>query len=80
MDDSTPPPSLCLLLLRVSVEVLVFGIILAGIGQFLGLILGIDVTICATLFRGLYVFRFAIRARGTNQETAQQYDSGQSDF
>jgi len=28
----------------------------------------------------LLVFRLAIRGRGTNQETARRYDSGQGDF
>src|SRR6185369_13158841 len=80
MDDSTPPPSGYLLLLLVTVEVLVFREILAGFGQLLGLGFGIDVADRAGLLRGLRVFRFAIRGRGTNQETAQQDDSGQCDF
>jgi hypothetical protein len=36
--------------------------------------------VSASFFRGLHVFRFAIRGRGANQETAQQDDSGQSNF
>src|SRR5664280_678576 len=80
MDDSTPPPSQYLLLLLVTVEVLVFGEILAGFGQFLGLRLGIDVAERAGLLRGLHVFRLAIRGRSANQETARQYDCGQCDF
>src|ERR1035441_8392167 len=80
MGDSTPTPFQYLLLLLVTVEVLVFGEILAGFGQFLGLCLGIDMAVRAGLLRGLHVFRLAIRAGGTNQKTAQQYDSGQGDF
>src|ERR1019366_4808263 len=80
MDDSTPPPSENLLLLLVTVQVLVFGEILAGFGQFLGLRLGIDVAERAGLLRGLDVLRLAIRGRGANQETARQYDCGQCDF
>src|SRR5258708_3824364 len=80
MGDSTPPPSVYLLLLRVAVEALVFGEILAGFGQFLGLRLGINVAVRAGFLCRLNVFRLAIRGRRTNQETAQQYDSGQYDF
>src|ERR1017187_7144193 len=80
MDDSTPPPSEQLLLLLVTVQALMFGIILAGFGQLLGFRLGIDVAVRACLLRGLHVFRLAIRTRGANQETAQQYGGGQGDF
>src|ERR1035441_8039027 len=80
MDDSTPPPFEYLLLLLITVEVLVFGEILAGFGQFLGLCLGIDVGVSASFLSVLHVFRLAIRGRGTNQKTAQQYDSGQRNF
>src|ERR1039457_1899022 len=80
MNDSTPLAPDYLLLLRVTVQVLVFFEILAGLRQFLGLRLGIDVAERAGLLRGLHVFRLAIRARGANQETARQYDCGQCDF
>src|SRR5438445_13867726 len=80
MVDSTPPPDNQLLRFLVAVEILVLGKILAGVGQLFRLSLGIHVAIDACLFGRLHVFRLAVRGRRANQETAQQNDSGQSNF
>src|SRR6476660_4094047 len=80
MDDSTPPPSMYLLRLRVTVETFVLGVVLTCLSQLLRLGFGIDVAKRARLLRGLRVFRFAIRGRGANQKTAQQNDCGQGYF
>src|SRR4029077_16982570 len=80
MVDSTPLPGNGLLLVAIAVETLMLGKILAGFGQLFRLGLGIDVAKSARLLRGLHVFRLAVRGRRANQETAQQNDSGQSNF
>src|ERR1035438_3218894 len=74
-----------LLLLDVAVQGLILPVILAGVGQVLvhGVLIGWDVllvAVSASFLSSLHVFRFAIRGRGANQETAQQNDSGQSNF
>src|SRR3954469_24782445 len=71
MTGSTPPPFLELLLFLIAVEGLVLGKVLTGVGEFLGLRLGIDMAYGAGFLCGLCVFRLAIRGRGTNQKTAQ---------
>src|ERR1035441_4014745 len=85
MHDSTPPPSIePLLLLDVAVQGLILPVVLAGVGQVLihGVLIshGFLVAVSALLLSSRHVFRFAIRGRGANQETAQQYDSGQNNF
>src|ERR1017187_8977220 len=73
-----------LLLLDVAVQGLFLVVILAGVGQVLvpGGLIGdhLLMAVSALLLSSLRVFLCAIRGRGANQETAQQDDSGQTNF
>src|ERR1039457_3520019 len=74
-----------LLLLDVAVQRLILPVMLAGVGQVLihRVLIVRDVLLMAVsagFLSTLHVFRFAIRGRGANKETAHQNASGQSNF
>src|ERR1041385_1986366 len=69
-----------LLLLLVAVEILVLGVVLAGLGEFFRLGLLVHVAGCAGLLGCLGVLGLPVGGSGADQKTAQQNDSGQCNF